>query len=133
MLRRPPRSTRNDTLCPYTTLFRSPDGAGGGRIDQALALKIAQQRAQARKMATERARARSLAAACCQEGADVGGAQRMNVRNVRRAAEMAGQETQELTRVALIGFQRVRREPPLPIKALQPCLAPLEKIGGCDD
>src|SRR3546814_17646849 len=24
MIRRPPRSTRNDTLFPYTTLFRSP-------------------------------------------------------------------------------------------------------------
>src|SRR3546814_16809459 len=24
MTRRPPRSTRTDTLCPYTTLFRSP-------------------------------------------------------------------------------------------------------------
>src|SRR3546814_10418484 len=32
MIRRPPRSTRTDTLFPYTTLFRSrphPDGAGG--------------------------------------------------------------------------------------------------------
>src|SRR3546814_7570766 len=28
MIRRPPRSTRTDTLFPYTTLFRSP-GAGG--------------------------------------------------------------------------------------------------------
>src|SRR3546814_3867007 len=26
MLRRPPRSTRTDTLFPYTTLFRSPEG-----------------------------------------------------------------------------------------------------------
>src|SRR3546814_11928136 len=26
MIRRPPRSTRTDTLCPYTTLFRS-DGS----------------------------------------------------------------------------------------------------------
>src|SRR3546814_4965531 len=26
MLRRPPRSTRTDTLCPYTTLFRSVPG-----------------------------------------------------------------------------------------------------------
>src|SRR3546814_3621784 len=26
MLRRPPRSTRTDTLFPYTTLFRSPPG-----------------------------------------------------------------------------------------------------------
>src|SRR3546814_7919054 len=25
MIRRPPRSTRTDTLCPYTTLFRSSD------------------------------------------------------------------------------------------------------------
>src|SRR3546814_12645942 len=27
MRRRPPRSTRTDTLCPYTTLFRSVDAA----------------------------------------------------------------------------------------------------------
>src|SRR3546814_4363400 len=29
MIRRPPRSTRTDTLFPYTTLFRSLGGAGG--------------------------------------------------------------------------------------------------------
>src|SRR3546814_1083700 len=29
MIRRPPRTTRTDTLCPYTTLFRSQDGHGG--------------------------------------------------------------------------------------------------------
>src|SRR3546814_5440014 len=34
MIRRPPRSTRTDTLCPYTTLFRSP-GAAGLRPDAA--------------------------------------------------------------------------------------------------
>src|SRR3546814_9625580 len=28
MIRRPPRSTRTDTLFPYTTLFRSPDHRG---------------------------------------------------------------------------------------------------------
>src|SRR3546814_7943394 len=38
MIRRPPRSTRTDTLFPYTTLFRSSDpvdrGSGGtGRLD----------------------------------------------------------------------------------------------------
>src|SRR3546814_1495437 len=36
MIRRPPRSTRTDTLFPYTTLFRSLDrgwpGSGGERI-----------------------------------------------------------------------------------------------------
>src|SRR3546814_17591207 len=29
MIRRPPRSTRTDTLFPYTTLFRSTDGRPG--------------------------------------------------------------------------------------------------------
>src|SRR3546814_14780928 len=29
MIRRPPRSTRTDTLFPYTTLFRSQTSAGG--------------------------------------------------------------------------------------------------------
>src|SRR3546814_15013131 len=31
MIRRPPRSTRTDTLFPYTTLFRSPLERGGRR------------------------------------------------------------------------------------------------------
>src|SRR3546814_11881404 len=30
MIRRPPRSTRTDTLFPYTTLFRSQGGHGDG-------------------------------------------------------------------------------------------------------
>src|SRR3546814_9749152 len=35
MIRRPPRSTRTDTLFPYTTLFRSPAGSrGSGRCDR---------------------------------------------------------------------------------------------------
>src|SRR3546814_3201355 len=32
MIRRPPRSTRTDTLFPYTTLFRSPVRACRGRV-----------------------------------------------------------------------------------------------------
>src|SRR3546814_14853107 len=32
IIRRPPRSTRTDTLFPYTTLFRSPFALGGGSI-----------------------------------------------------------------------------------------------------
>src|SRR3546814_10096392 len=31
MIRRPPRSTRTDTLFPYTTLFRSPSGTSHSR------------------------------------------------------------------------------------------------------
>src|SRR3546814_18344241 len=33
MIRRPPRSTRTDTLFPYTTLFRSARAGGDGDID----------------------------------------------------------------------------------------------------
>src|SRR3546814_10245891 len=33
MIRRPPRSTRTDTLCPYTTLFRSPVASAGDPSD----------------------------------------------------------------------------------------------------
>src|SRR3546814_17607450 len=35
MIRRPPRSTRTDTLFPYTTLFRSADVADGLEIADA--------------------------------------------------------------------------------------------------
>src|SRR3546814_6333084 len=39
-LRRPPRSTRTDTLFPYTTLFRSPSiGWAGGRRFQRIGLR----------------------------------------------------------------------------------------------
>src|SRR3546814_2166873 len=34
MLRRPPRSTRTDTLFPYTTLFRSRSGARHRTVDR---------------------------------------------------------------------------------------------------
>src|SRR3546814_3371360 len=33
MIRRPPRSTRTDTLFPYTTLFRSTNGCPSGQRD----------------------------------------------------------------------------------------------------
>src|SRR3546814_13744907 len=32
MIRRPPRSTRTDTLVPYTTLFRSEGGGGDAML-----------------------------------------------------------------------------------------------------
>src|SRR3546814_11694249 len=34
MIRRPPRSTRTDTLFPYTTLFRSGDHSGDSNGDE---------------------------------------------------------------------------------------------------
>src|SRR3546814_6094039 len=43
MIRRPPRSTRTDTLFPYTTLFRSAKAGrqpGGGVLDDRAAAQI---------------------------------------------------------------------------------------------
>src|SRR3546814_11277710 len=41
MIRRPPRSTRTDTLFPYTTLFRSPGNAGIANHGECVALNVA--------------------------------------------------------------------------------------------
>src|SRR3546814_8156568 len=43
MIRRPPRSTRTDTLFPYTTLFRSDGYAAALNLDIAAGLDIAGQ------------------------------------------------------------------------------------------
>src|SRR3546814_13231713 len=57
MIRRPPRSTRTDTLFPYTTLFRSrgggADAAAGGRV----AVGAARRRAKRYGRGTDAARA----------------------------------------------------------------------------
>src|SRR3546814_10588032 len=56
MIRRPPRSTRTDTLFPYTTLFRSPrlsdqfDAAGGLWLLQPLYRRGARYRAAVRRV-----------------------------------------------------------------------------------
>src|SRR3546814_12172257 len=73
MIRRPPRSTRTDTLFPYTTLFRSAGaGAGlialpnrllGGMDAGALALLGAQASRPGRGAAVRRHR-RTIAGAC---------------------------------------------------------------------
>src|SRR3546814_4614180 len=43
MIRRPPRSTRTDTLFPYTTLFRSGDPRRGCEQVQHVVAEVAQQ------------------------------------------------------------------------------------------
>src|SRR3546814_12862826 len=57
MIRRPPRSTRTDTLLPSTTLFRSPEGGlaaaalrcVGGQFQGRLLFRNEDERARARK------------------------------------------------------------------------------------
>src|SRR3546814_19672914 len=64
MIRRPPRSTRTDTLVPYTTLFRSADpipvqGAARGG-DRAALHQPAERRASRRHLRLRRLRAAAL-------------------------------------------------------------------------
>src|SRR3546814_3435378 len=42
MIRRPPRSTRTDTLFPYTTLFRSAGGKAVASVDDITSMSGAQ-------------------------------------------------------------------------------------------
>src|SRR3546814_6505617 len=49
MIRRPPRSTRTDTLFPYTTLFRSSPASGLLRVGGALAQPVVSIRSTRRK------------------------------------------------------------------------------------
>src|SRR3546814_13783988 len=44
MIRRPPRSTRTDTLFPYTTLFRSKRAGGTSRNAESPELRVCQRR-----------------------------------------------------------------------------------------
>src|SRR3546814_12166976 len=55
MIRRPPRSTRTDTLFPYTTLFRSPPNAEPAAGPRSLALTRSRSRGR-RPPHTDRAR-----------------------------------------------------------------------------
>src|SRR3546814_3428514 len=48
MIRRPPRSTRTDTLFPYTTLFRS--GSDGPGVDQSCPTRIVRRSAKRRSV-----------------------------------------------------------------------------------
>src|SRR3546814_1737238 len=51
MIRRPPRSTRTDTLFPYTTLFRSPHDERKARLAAALRQNLHRRKAAARASA----------------------------------------------------------------------------------
>src|SRR3546814_6012444 len=55
MIRRPPRSTRTDTLFPYTTLFRSAAGDAHEELHLELALAVLQHRADRRLRHVEQA------------------------------------------------------------------------------
>src|SRR3546814_2560522 len=89
MLRRPPRSTRTDTLFPYTTLFRSAHG-GGGLKRAAIEAQSARPSAQiaivrdTERTAVNRSAARVGVGARQHEGTEIGLHQFGGARQVRR-------------------------------------------------
>src|SRR3546814_6145677 len=80
MIRRPPRSTRTDTLFPYTTRFRSGQGAGAdddGRLPaarQAADRLVAAAEVERAAADVEVGRRVDLAGAAHRDGEDVGDA-----------------------------------------------------------
>src|SRR3546814_10918930 len=57
MIQRPPRSTRTDTLFPYTTLFRSPGVSGQGEAGHPRRRGVRRGSAEGDRQAREAARA----------------------------------------------------------------------------
>src|SRR3546814_4187810 len=101
MIRRPPRSTRTDTLFPYTTLFRSQD-RDNGRVSRDM-LKVVTKRApDAREMDdcmfawTVAKHVKSNAIVYAKDGATAGiGAGQMNRRDSARIAAAKAREAAE--------------------------------------
>src|SRR3546814_3678582 len=83
MIRRPPRSTRTDTLFPYTTLFRSAQAGGVGVVEGA-AIGLADRRAGG--------------------GDDDGFAHRTFLRDIGQRSEEHTSELQSLMRISYAVF-----------------------------
>ena len=96
----------------------------GERADLALAalFEKAAEGAQPRKRAHQRAAADIVCPPRRQKGAHVGGRERGQFLQRRRAAEMAGEEVQELQHVALVSFERLRRQVALGAEVAEPVL-----------
>src|SRR3546814_7181161 len=93
MIRLPPRSTRTDTLFPYTTLFRSSRPPGGRRLPDAHCLHVHPHQSRSRPALL---RARSA-------GEDLGGIGVTDALKVPRSEEHTS-ELQSLMRISYAVF-----------------------------
>ena len=103
------------------------------RADLALAFAFekASERAQARQRPHQRASADIVGAAHCHERPNVGGLKRGEARQRYPRAPVLGEKRKTLPEVAGIGFQRLRRQPPLGAQMRQPMRdLPHEVISG---
>src|SRR3546814_2300559 len=101
MIRRPPRSTRTDTLLPYTTLFRSQGDVGAGVPVVPLAVEVDQAGAEA-ETADQRRGLRHLHQALGGANHEIGIAHHL-VAGVGRSEEHTS-ELQSLMRISYAVF-----------------------------
>src|SRR3546814_2851510 len=104
MIRRPPRSTRTDTLFPYTTLFRSlPGGAASCRIG----CHAAATHPSPRPVRPSRLRA-------CLRARRMGDSRRLRLRRCRCRSEEHTSELQSLMRISYAVFclKKKKHTPP---------------------
>src|SRR3546814_8726583 len=101
MIRRPPRSTRTNTLCPYTPLFRS--GVGMERIENLRGSKRPPERACIAVM--ERRKGRGIAGIDANSAATVAIEHRLQPRrDVAQRSEEHTSELQSLMRISYAVF-----------------------------
>src|SRR3546814_2860873 len=107
MIRRPPRSTRTDTLFPYTTLFRSPlrvlgdPGVVGGGVEREVECDL-----------------ESVPVRGPHEGAEVGERAQLGVDRVMRSEEHTS-ELQSLMRISYAVFCLKKKKKKLNLKIIQ--------------
>ena len=129
---------------PGRRLGRQRTGEGtllGGRADGAerrargcpVALQKPDQRSHPGDAPGDRPGAGAAVAAGGEEGADVGDPHVGEVGELRRLAEVAGEEAEELVDVAGISLDRIRRQPALLGKVTPPALDRLHQVGPGND
>src|SRR3546814_8232697 len=99
MIRRPPRSTRTDTLFPYTTLFRSRTGP-----EQCLVPPPVICQSRKKRLPTSLSRARPRAAHHAQHGRRTGGAYFQEVATSERQCQRSEEHTSELQSLMRISY-----------------------------
>src|SRR3546814_1299840 len=93
MIRRPPRSTRTDTLFPYTTLFRSPEETTDGTAAAGAQSRGALSYARRRRRGPEERQLRD------RQGRDGGSGRRERLRSEEHTSEL-----QSLMRISYAVF-----------------------------
>jgi hypothetical protein len=109
--------------------FRRAQGGRARGIGEALALQMAQEGADGGEPAADGPGADAFLAAVGEKGTQVGGPQRGDVLQPGRPAAMAGQELEELPRVALVSLDGEGGQAPFARQHAQPRIAGVHQIG----